>query len=241
MQADVIDYDELYTGKRREAQYGALWGIATKFAVIPGASIPLAVMASMGFVRNVEQSEAVVQTIRVIYGILPAVIAFSAMAVAARFPITEAIHRKILDGIDAHARGEAATDPLTGKLIPPPRDRGLDEDTGWFLDHFSPRELRRALERGWGSLPRDTGLALLATLALLLAAAATAWIGVMRSEGEPGAQAAIGVGVSGLALAVACFHAVRVHAARRAAREGLSQADVATHLELVARFAQRTG
>ena len=35
MQADVIDYDELYTGKRREAQYGALWGIATKFAVIP--------------------------------------------------------------------------------------------------------------------------------------------------------------------------------------------------------------
>ncbi|MDZ7684331.1 MAG: MFS transporter [Gammaproteobacteria bacterium] len=42
MQADVIDYDEFHTGKRREAQYGALWSIMTKFMVIPSMSIPLA-------------------------------------------------------------------------------------------------------------------------------------------------------------------------------------------------------
>ena len=64
MQADVIDYDELHTGKRREAQYGALWGMAKKFAVIPGVSIPLAVLASAGFAPNAEQSEAVTETIR---------------------------------------------------------------------------------------------------------------------------------------------------------------------------------
>ena len=45
MQADVIDYDELYTGKRREAQYGALWSIVTKFAIIPSSAVPLAVLA----------------------------------------------------------------------------------------------------------------------------------------------------------------------------------------------------
>ena len=43
IQADVIDYDELYTGKRREAQYNGLWSVMTKFTVIPSASIPLAI------------------------------------------------------------------------------------------------------------------------------------------------------------------------------------------------------
>ena len=37
MHADVIDYDELLTGKRREAQFSALWAIIPKFALIPGA------------------------------------------------------------------------------------------------------------------------------------------------------------------------------------------------------------
>jgi GPH family glycoside/pentoside/hexuronide:cation symporter len=239
MQADVIDYDELYTGKRREAQYGALWGIATKFAVIPGASIPLAALASMGFVPNVDQSESVVQTIRVIYGILPAAIAFSAMAVAARFPITEAIHRRILDGIEAHARGETATDPLTGKLVPPPHDRGLDEDTGWFLDHFSPGELRRALGGGWRTLPRDTTLAFAGALALGALSGGAAWESFSGTDEKPGAVAALGVGIAGLSGALACFHAIRIRAARRAAREGLDERDVSVHLELVARFQQR--
>ncbi len=42
MQADVIDYDELYTGKRREAQYTAFWSMLPKFVAIPSAAIPLA-------------------------------------------------------------------------------------------------------------------------------------------------------------------------------------------------------
>jgi hypothetical protein len=146
--------DELYTGKRREAQYGALWGIATKFAVIPGAAIPLAALASAGFVPNEEQSETVVETIRGIYGLLPAGIAFAAMYVSKRFPITEAIHRAVLEGVAAHARGESAVDPLTGKSLPPPSGRGLDEDTGWFLDHFTPGELRAGCCAA-GDLERD--------------------------------------------------------------------------------------
>ena len=239
MQADVIDYDELYTGKRREAQYGALWGIATKFAVIPGASIPLAVMASVGFVPNVPQTEAVTLTIRVIYGVLPAVIAFSAMYVSARFPITEAIHKKIIEGIEAHERGESATDPLTGKLLPPPNGRGLDEDTGWFLDHFSPRELRRALAGGWQTLRRDAALALVAVVTIGALSGFAAWESFSGVDERPGAVAAIGVGIFGLALAAACFHAIRLHAARHAGRTGLESGQVTTHLELVARFAQR--
>ena len=35
----MIDYDELYTGKRRESQYGALWSVIIKFVVIPSAAV----------------------------------------------------------------------------------------------------------------------------------------------------------------------------------------------------------
>ncbi|HXN12856.1 MAG TPA: MFS transporter, partial [Candidatus Acidoferrales bacterium] len=50
MQADVIDYDELYTGKRREAQYTAFWSMLPKFIAIPSAAIPIAILASLGYV-----------------------------------------------------------------------------------------------------------------------------------------------------------------------------------------------
>jgi GPH family glycoside/pentoside/hexuronide:cation symporter len=48
MQADVIDYDELHTGKRREAQYSAFWGMLPKFVAIPSAAIPIAILGSIG-------------------------------------------------------------------------------------------------------------------------------------------------------------------------------------------------
>ena len=52
MQADVIDYDELYTGKRREAQYTAFWSMLPKFVAIPSAAVPIAILASLGYVAN---------------------------------------------------------------------------------------------------------------------------------------------------------------------------------------------
>ena len=72
IQADVIDYDELYTGKRREAQYGALWSVMTKFMVIPSLTIPLAVLATLGYQPNVEQSPQVQFAIRAIFALAPA-------------------------------------------------------------------------------------------------------------------------------------------------------------------------
>jgi GPH family glycoside/pentoside/hexuronide:cation symporter len=241
MQADVIDYDELYTGRRREAQFGALWGIATKFAVIPSASIPLAILAAVGFVPNQVQSENVVWTIRLIDGIAPATMAGLAMLLAVRFPITERIHRAVLEGIEAHKRGESAVDPLTGKLLPPPGGRGVDEETGWFLDHFSPGELRRALASGARTLRRDSVRALGGALLTSVAIVAIAVASVEDWNTEPSAAAVIGVPFAGLALAGACFHALRIRAARRAEREGLSRESVTAHLESALRFRQRPG
>ena len=237
MQADVIDYDELYTGRRREAQYGALWAIMTKFAVIPSASIPLSILAAVSFEPNVEQSETVIWTIRAIYGLAPATISFLAMCIAFLFPINERIHADILAGISAHQIGRSARDPLTGRDLPPPEDRGLDEDTGWYLDHFSPGELRRALRRGHWTLRRDAWL----WTGVSAGATAFATLYGVQSLGDfaaqPGPDVVVAVMVAGLGLTGVCFHLVRVRAAGKAAQ--VPADDVRVHLEVSARFAQR--
>ena len=44
MQADVIDYDELLSGRRREGQYIGLWSIAKKTAAALGIGVGLTVL-----------------------------------------------------------------------------------------------------------------------------------------------------------------------------------------------------
>src|SRR4029077_15918341 len=67
MQADVIDYDEFYTGKRREAQFMAFRSILAKVVPIPQPGIPHGVLASMGFVPHVVQTPRVVLAIKTIF------------------------------------------------------------------------------------------------------------------------------------------------------------------------------
>ena len=71
------------------------------------------------------------------------------------------------------------------------------------------------------------------------ASAGAAWHTVGGLAQQPGALTVLGVALSGLALAAACFHAVRIRAARQAGRTGLAADDVNAHLDIVDRFEQR--
>lgn len=213
MQADVIDYDEFHTGKRREAQYGALWSIMTKFMVIPSMSIPLAILATVGYAPNVEQSEAVQFTIRAIFCLGPASTAFTAFCIGWFYPLTRAKHEAVWAGIKAHERGEAFKDPITGVMVPPPQSRGVDEDVGWELDHFSPKELSLLKARGRGALQARTLILSLASLAIL--ATATWWLfDTVSFAEEPGLLAVTLVVVAGVGLTGFVYHAVRFSKAR---------------------------
>lgn len=237
MQADVIDYDELLTGKRREAQYGALWAIMTKFAVIPSASVPLSILATLGFTPNVEQSETVRFAISAIFGLLPAATSLVALLIAFFFPIDEAVHRAIRTGIDAHQRGETAFDPLTHAFLEPPTDRGVDEDTGWFLDHFSQRELGRYLVSGAHPLVMRTLLAVVISAALLAAGTAIALRSIGDLATEPGVGTILAVVLAGCGLTALLFHAIRLRAALRFAASPIETEVVKAHLELTRRLA----
>lgn len=235
MQADVIDYDELLTGKRREAQYGALWSIMTKFAVIPSASVPLAILASLGFEPNVEQSGTVRLAISGIFALLPAATSFVAFGIAIFFPIDEKIHRAIVAGIEAHRRGETAIDPLTGARLEPAGDRGVDEDAGWFLDHFSSRELERALETGQKPLVARVG-GWIAASALVFAAGTTVALETVGSlSREPGVSTILAVMAAGIGLTGTIFHSIRLRAALRLEASPLPVEVVKAHLELTRR------
>ncbi|HXX48487.1 MAG TPA: MFS transporter [Myxococcota bacterium] len=230
IQADVIDYDELHTGKRREAQYLALWGLVPKFIVIPSASLPLALLAWLGYQPNVAQSPEVLMAIRGVFALTPAAFSIAAFFIAWRFPINEHVHREILEGIAAHGRGEIATDPLTQQSLAPPTNRAVDEETGWFLDYFSHGELKRVLrlgpQRALGDVLR------VAALALALAIGLALWVvgNLEKTGGNPGPLAVIAIVVAGFALTVFVFHLSRIGPALQLRRGAVKDETIRAHL-----------
>jgi GPH family glycoside/pentoside/hexuronide:cation symporter len=232
MQADVIDYDELYTGRRREAQYNGLWSVMTKFTVIPSMAVPLAILATYGYAPNVPQTETVQSVIRVIFALAPATTATLAFLIALRFPINQKIHEQIWAGIRAHHRGERALDPLTGRSLPPPVDRGVDEQTGWFLDHFSTRELRRVLAHGPRAALVSSGSSALVSIVIAVIAGVLTVRSASDLGVEPGVFAVLSVLVGGFAFTAFCFHLFRVRAALKLSRAHIPAAQIEGHIAI---------
>ncbi len=229
MQADVIDYDELHTGKRREAQYTAFWSMLPKFVAIPSAAVPIAILASLGYIPNAIQVPRVVFAIRAIFALGPAICAALSFLIARRFPITENIHNQILEGIELHERGQVAVDPLTRAVVPPPKP-GHDEDVGWFLDYFSSGELKRYLTRGASQPVRDVITMAAVSISITIISVIYVLERVRSLSTDPGAMMSLIVVAAGLALAIFVFHLMRLGPARRLAAGEIPADVVRAHL-----------
>jgi GPH family glycoside/pentoside/hexuronide:cation symporter len=112
IQADVIDYDELLTGERREGQYIGLWSIAKKFAAALGVGAGLSILGLVGYTPNVEQSEQVRFTLRTLYALVPCVCNFLAFFIALAYPISSSIHQDIRTAIAQKKEGRPVRNPL---------------------------------------------------------------------------------------------------------------------------------
>jgi glycoside/pentoside/hexuronide:cation symporter, GPH family len=112
IQADVIDYDELIAGDRREGLYIGLWSIAKKLAAAAGVGAGLALLGVSGYRPGEVQSESVVMTLRVLYALVPSLCNGVAILVALYYPITSDIHRLIREAIEKRAAGLPVEDPL---------------------------------------------------------------------------------------------------------------------------------
>jgi glycoside/pentoside/hexuronide:cation symporter, GPH family len=112
LQADVIDYDEMVSGERREGQYVGMWSVAKKLSAAVGVGTGLAVLGMVGYVPNVEQSETVKWVIRGFYALIPSICNLVAIAIALFYPLSGEIHQKIIDAIDALKIGKSVANPL---------------------------------------------------------------------------------------------------------------------------------
>ncbi len=120
IQADVIDYDELLTGERREGRYVGLWSIAKKLAAAGGVGAGLLLLGASGYVPNAPQPPSAILALRLLYALVPSLCNLAALAFAVRFPIDAGRHARIREAIAARRRGERVEDPLRpGVWLPP--------------------------------------------------------------------------------------------------------------------------
>ena len=112
MQADVIDYDELLTGERREGQYIGLWSISKKLAAALGVGLSLSILSYAGYAPKAAQSETVTMTLRVLYALIPSLFNLLGLGIALFYPIHSKAHQEILAAIQKRRAGETVRDPL---------------------------------------------------------------------------------------------------------------------------------
>tara|TARA_B110000503_G_C7153929_1_gene416401 strand:- start:571 stop:2916 length:2346 start_codon:yes stop_codon:yes gene_type:complete len=89
MTSDVIDIDELNTGKRREGVFGAIYWWMVKFGFAIAGLLTGAIMSIVGFVPDAVNSEASVTGIRLFYSGLPIVGTLAAMWIMRNYDLTE--------------------------------------------------------------------------------------------------------------------------------------------------------
>lgn len=106
--ADVIDSDELETGRRREGAFMGIWSFMDKAAIGLALFIGMQWLGALGYVPNEEQPARVVLGIKVLYCIVPAICHLAALILFRRFPITAEVHAEIRAQLDARASGSAA-------------------------------------------------------------------------------------------------------------------------------------
>lgn len=231
MVADTIDYDELCTGQRREAQYMAFLAVIPKFVAIPGAAVPLAILGGLGYVPNAAQTADVQFGIRSMFALVPAFFNFAGLFLIWRYPLTEKIHYAIQRALHEHAQGSAGRDPLTGRMIAPHAASAAEASRSWFLDHFSRRELT-LLANGGGPAPVSRSVWTMLALSVTVFAAASAWAGstVKGFAAQPGALTVTLVVVAGLALTSACFHGLRASALSSLRRAPPSRDEARRHV-----------
>jgi GPH family glycoside/pentoside/hexuronide:cation symporter len=118
IQADVIDYDELLTGERREGQYIGLWSIAKKLAAAVGIGIGLSALGMAGYQPNVEQTQEVQLVLRTLYALIPSLCNLLGLIIALAYPLNDKIHTEIRQEISKRHAGQMEKDSLAENYIP---------------------------------------------------------------------------------------------------------------------------
>lgn len=108
IQADVIDYDELQTGDRKEGAYLAVWNLVRKSSGALCALVAGWVLQFGGFEPNVEQSETTKEVIKATFALIPAASYIVGGLLFMRFSFNEEEHIEARRVIAERPEGERA-------------------------------------------------------------------------------------------------------------------------------------
>jgi len=102
IQADVVDYDELKSGERKEGAYSAIWNFIRKAGSAGAAAIGGVALSYGGYDPSAEiQGEGVKDALRYTAGILPAAFFLLGIFVFSRFSLNETEHAAVVAEIQA--------------------------------------------------------------------------------------------------------------------------------------------
>lgn len=105
IQGDVIDYDELMTGERKEGSYFAAWNFVYKSATGVMLLLTGFVLQVAGFVPNEAQTMTVQIAMVTLYGLFPLVCYAIGAYLFRHFRLDERAHAEIRRELDARAEG----------------------------------------------------------------------------------------------------------------------------------------
>jgi len=104
--ADVIDYDELLTGQRREGAFFGLWTLTMKLVAALAIALVGVTLDLIGYVPNQAQSASTLWGLKMLYGPVPAFFLFLSFLVFLRFPLTRESHAEIQRQLQARRQGK---------------------------------------------------------------------------------------------------------------------------------------
>jgi len=227
--SDVIDYDELVTGQRREGQFTMARDLVPKICEIPADALPFLLMSYFQYNPDLEeQPEEVQWIIRGSLSILPGLAGLCGSVALFFFTLrTKEQHESIIKGIEDHRAGLSVKDPLTGLLLPPIKvlsDGSVQYDGSTIgaeeskiLDHFFASEIK------WACNSRDVGKLKIKPAIYLLVSLLLAVPGVFLTvEGWPALSAGdsswapVGIILLGFSFIGSIFSAERMRQGFRA-------------------------
>ena len=98
---DVIDYDELENGQRREGVFYGMWTFLQKLGLGLAGAVSGTVLQWTGYVPDVAQTPLALHGIRLLIGPIPVLFFIAGILVLARYPIDRAAHAAIRAKLDA--------------------------------------------------------------------------------------------------------------------------------------------
>ena len=98
---DVVEYDQLQTGERREGIYYGMWAFLGKFTGALGIAVSGWALKLFGYVPNAAQTPQALLGIRLFFGPVPAIVLILSLPLLIWYPITRASHAKLLADIKA--------------------------------------------------------------------------------------------------------------------------------------------